>query len=271
MDLHGLTVKDNRVVKSTLSFSIPDYMEFQADKNYTAENRARAQEWWRDYAKAFTGSTDSNVNNTFAQKLYANRDQSASLKEIITLPDTLIKDLEDRDKAVGLVNWLGGGGIYTGNWLGNLPAWNNPDDFLNTSKIITEGTVQPWNLADLLIILKAKNPGAHDYILRKGFAKACKIKMADDSGYSVTNNQTVNDLKKSAANLAEEVAKVPKMILDTASNTIEAADTSLSVLGFCIKYWLPISVVVAAGAGYFAWRNREELAKLAVVAAKTAA
>jgi hypothetical protein len=271
--MHGLKVIDNKVVHSILDdiMPVPDYMEFKPDSTYTKIDLARKTEWWNQYAQQFTGVPDVNTNLIVANNLYKNWDTSASVKEIIAFPDTIKQDLGgSRDKAVGITNWLGGGGLYK-NWLGTKPAWVDPSYYLKTCNITTEGTVQPWSLSDLLEQLKKSNPAAHEYILRKAFAKACNVKLADDSGYSFTNNPTVNKVANSAADLASKVAGIPKIIMDSASNSIKVAEESVGLMGFLIEYWKPITAAVVLGGGYLAWKNRNELAKLSGIAARAAA
>lgn len=221
------------------------------ETSYSATQTARKSEWYNSYAK-FLGATH--------QQIWDNRNFSASMKEQLALADSILKDFGgDYDKSVGLVNWIGGGGIFKGFW-GDRSAWSDQDDFLDVENIVTEGTKRPYKVSDLLIELRGKNPAAHSYIASKAYAKALKIKNTIDSGYGVLNNPTANQTAESMQELADSAAKIPKTIIDATKSTVDLAVGTVEGVSFFARnaYW--IVPVTLAGAGYLVYRNRDRIA-----------
>ena len=212
----------------------------------------RANDWWSQYASAL---------KTTPQKIWSNVNKSASLKEIDALPHTIENDVGSYDKAVGVANYLGGGGVYNG-FFQKTPCWADSSDYLNPDKITTEGTVSPYNVGELLLTLKKNNPAAHSYIVEKAISKAKHVAGTLDSVYGFTDTAA-----------AKEVGKATKVIIDAAKNIIHAAEdvvegagNSLGVAGWIMKNIIWIAPVTIAGVGYLIYRNRHGIIEIAKVA-----
>lgn len=216
--------------------------------SYSGEQSERKQDWYNSYSK-FLGAT--------TKQIWDNIQFSASMKEQLALADSILKDFDgDYDKSVGLVNWIGGGGIFKGFW-GDRSAWSDQNDFLDVENIVTEGTKKPYKVSDLLIELRNKNPAAHTYVVSKAYAKALKIKNTLDSGYGILNNPTANKTAESAQDLADSIAKIPKTVIDATKDTVDLSVSAVEGVGFFARnaYWIVPSVAVAAG--YVVYRNRD--------------
>jgi hypothetical protein len=216
--------------------------------SYSPQQTARQKQWYADYAK-FLGATPDQI---WKNKLY-----SLSAKEQFALADSVLKDFDgDVDRSVGLVNWLGGGGIYKGFW-GDRSCWSDQNDYLDVDNIVTEGTIRPYKISDLLVQLRSVNPAAHTYFAQKAYAKALKLNQTLDSGYGMLNNPTVNKTAESAQKLVDSAAKIPKTVIDLTRDSVDMAVTTVEGVSFFARnaYWIVPTTVV--GVGYLAYRNRE--------------
>lgn len=216
--------------------------------SYTPEQNARKSEWYSSYAKFLGATTD---------QIWKNKKYSLSAKEQFALADSVLKDFNnDVDKSVGIVNWLGGGGIYKGFW-GDRSCWSDQNDYLDVDSIVTEGTIKPYKISDLLMQLRSVNPAAHTYFVQKAYAKALKLNQTLDSGYGMLNNPTVNKTAESAQKLVDSAAKIPKTVIDLTRDSVDMAVTTVEGVSFFARnaYWIVPTTVV--GVGYLAYRNRE--------------
>ncbi len=218
------------------------------NNSYSPQQVARQNQWYSEYAK-FLGATPDQI--------WKNKFYSISAKEQFALADSILKDFNgDVDKSVGLVNWLGGGGIYKGFW-GDRSCWSDQNDYLDVDNIVTEGTIKPYKISDLLTQLRSVNPAAHTYFAQKAYAKALKLNQTLDSGYGMLNNPTVNKTAESAQKALNTAAKIPKTVIDLTKDSIDMVVTTAEGVGFFARnaYWIVPTTV--AGIGYLAYRNRE--------------
>ncbi len=224
-------------------------------KSYTPTNIARRDAWWN----AFAGSLQ-----TTPQIIYSKKDFSASLPEILAFANSIVPDMGNADRAMGLANWIGGGGIHIGVFQ-NTPAYGDSSDFLSPSDMRAEGTQGQYNTGELLAQLKQNNPAAHDYLISKLFAKAKKVKLSIDDGYGLTNNPGLNNALKKIQETAGAGWDLVLSTIDATKAGLKAGGDALSVWAWLASnaIWLVPSVLVVGG--YIVYRNRETVGKIAML------
>ena len=244
--------------------------------NYTPAQKLRSDQWWNQYANSVLVKSDIN-NNWFDQmnvassitsgaqtvdiqnRLLANIEKSASLKEIQALTATVSQDVGGLDRAAGLVNWLGGGGIHHQTLLPDTFAYVDSTDFLDTSNITTEGTSQPYRLDELLEQLKLSNPSAHYYLVQKAYAKAKRVEGSLDNGYGIVNNPTVKKGTKIVQDIVGNAIRFTENALTTGAGTLGA-------LAWIVGNWYWILGGTALVIGGIVYYNRKALTNVAMVA-----
>lgn len=240
----------------------PDYLAMKDTKLMSQADIKRRDAWQASFGKA--------LNATY-QKIFNNIDFSCSPGEQAALTESILADFNgSRDKATGLTNWLGGGGIYKGFW-GDKPCWAKSTDYLEANKIVTEGTQTPHNIAELLKTLKAVNPSAHSYVVYKAYAKAKRVKGSNDKQYNDIDNPNVKKALEAGAKLGDSIAGIPKVVFDAATATVDTAKSTVENASWLVSNWwvIPLGLtVVIGGVGYVVYRNRKGLIEIAGTAAQ---
>lgn len=242
------------VKNSVLIGTPPPSLTVVPDSAFTQQDFSSRDKFWNSFSKSLSAP---------AMQVWKSKDLSMSPKELLGFIDSVAPFMgagkTGYDKAVALGNYACGAGIYKG-FFQDTPAYSEVDDYLDPENITSEGTIQPWNIDSLLKELKLSCPAAHIYLISKIFAKAIKVKATNDSGYSFTNNPTMNKA-------IDGVKDSGTAIVDAATNTLKFATTTVqNVTGaglFVAENIGKIALVSLAVVGYVAYKNRSEISKIA--------
>ena len=252
----SLSVKNSIVVGT-----YPDSLTVRADSAYTKADTDNKNIFWQKFAQI--------LSIPHPQQIWQLRDMSMSPKELLGFIDATTQFLGGgkvgRDKAAALGNYACGGGMYKGFFQDYL-AFSDVDDYLDPENIVSEGTMQPWNIAMLLNELRTSNPAAHTYLVCKILAKAKRVAQSNDGGYSLSNNPQVN----TAIDSAKEVGKVA---VDTTTNVLKIGAKTIANVGgiglFIAENVGTILLVTVGVVGYIAYRNRAAISEIATTAIRS--
>lgn len=262
-------VEGSSVVMDPAGVDFHDY--FLTDESYTPAQAAARTAFWANMSKELGAP---------AMEIWKNRNFAMSPKELLAFIACVMIDFGGGkvglDKAAALGNYACGAGLHIG-YFQDSSAYADVEDYLAPEDVISEGTVAPHNIAELLLELKEKDPAAHHFILCKVFAKALKIKATNDNGYNLTNNPTANAAIDRAKDAIETVSNTVGVTFDAAVGALKVVNSTIAAVnttrGFVTEHPFIVVGGILALVGGTIYLFRKPIGDVAgaVVAAKLGA